>query len=91
MGYYAMPSEAEQPQFSVYQFFPDGSYERTMHFVPFEPAIKNAAQLAASVGGRIGTTQRIIITDGGDEIVFEWLYSKGVVWPPQPPESGQVH
>jgi hypothetical protein len=35
-----------------------------------------------SIGGRIlGTTARVIITDGGDYTTFEWQHGKGVVFP----------
>lgn len=68
-------------EFSVYQFFPDDSCEEVLRFVEAGPAVSMAAQLSQSVGARIGTTVRIIITDGGDFTVFEWLYGKGVTFP----------
>jgi hypothetical protein len=74
-------------EYSVYQFFPDDSYEAVLRLVDGETAVKMAKQLSESVGGRIGTTRRIMITDGGDCCVFEWHFDKGVVWPDQKEES----
>ena len=68
-------------EFSVYQFFPDDSYEEVLRFVEAGPRFQMAAQLSQSVGARIGTTVRIIITDGGDFTVFEWLYGEGITFP----------
>jgi hypothetical protein len=68
-------------EFSVCQFFPDGGYEYTRRFVPAEEAVNAAHHYCNSVGARLGTTVRVIITDGGDSIVFEWLHGKGVVYP----------
>lgn len=80
------------PEFSVYQFFPEGDYEKVVEFVDSETAVKVACRLSESVGGKLGTTRRIIITDGGDCIVFEWEFGKGVTFPPRPantiPTSG---
>jgi hypothetical protein len=74
-------------EFSVYQFFPDESYDEVLRFVDRETAVKTALQLTMSVGGRIGTTVKVIITDGGDECNFEWQFGKGVVFPPSPGEE----
>jgi len=70
-----------RPEFSVFQFFPDGSYERAAEFIGPEAAVKVAAQLTRSVGARLGTTRRVIITDGGDFTVFEWKHGEGVTFP----------
>ncbi len=77
-----MTSRAE---FSVYQFFPDETSERVRSFVTAEEAVKAAHHYCTSVGARLGTTVRVIITDGGDFTCFEWLHGKGVVFPPPPP------
>ena len=71
-------------QYSVYQFFEDGQYEKVVSWVDAESAVQRAKSLIESVGGRIGSTQRVIITDGGDSITFEWIFGKGVVFPPLP-------
>jgi len=75
-------------EFSVYQFFLDGSYERVRDFVSAEEAVKAARHYCNCVAAQIGTTVRVIITDGGDLTCFEWKYGLGVVFPPQE-ESGR--
>lgn len=69
-------------EFSVAQFFENGQYGYEIRFVDEETAVKIAKRIIESVGGRIGTTQRVIITDGGDCTVFEWKHSEGIVFPP---------
>lgn len=71
-------------EFSVYQFFPNGQYEEVLRFVDAETAVRVAHGLTTSLGGRFGTTQRVIITDGEDFTTFDWQYGKGVVFPPPP-------
>lgn len=70
--------------FNVVQFFSDETYEEVHRNVPAEEAVKSARNLTRSVGGQIGTTQRVIITDGGDCVNFEWRFGEGVVFPPPP-------
>jgi hypothetical protein len=69
-------------EFSVYQFFPDEQWERVKSFVDAKTAVDCAHSLSTSVGARIGTTVRVIITDGGDFTCFEWVNGKGVTFPP---------
>lgn len=70
-----------EEKFSVYQFFTDDSYEHELRLVPAEEAVKKAHSLARSVGGQLGTTKRVIITDSGDHTVWEWIYGKGRIFP----------
>jgi hypothetical protein len=67
-------------EFSVYQFFEDGSQERVREFVDAENAVKAARHYTSSVAARMGVTKRVIITDGGDCTVFEWQYGTGIVF-----------
>jgi hypothetical protein len=69
-------------EFSVCQFFPGGDYEYVRSGVGAEEAVKAAHHYANSVGAKLGTTMRVIITDGGDCTVFEWRFGEGVVFPP---------
>jgi hypothetical protein len=71
----------DHPEFSVYQFLPDGSYEAVVRFVSGKTAVETAKRCTETVSGRIGTTVRVIITDGGDYTCFEWQYGKGVTYP----------
>ncbi len=51
-------------------------------FVGAEEAVMAAKHYTTSVGARLGLTQRVIITDGGDFTCFEWKYGEGVTYPP---------
>lgn len=73
--------------FNVVQFFLDGNYEYVRRRVPDHEAASAFQHYTTSVGARIGTTVRVIITDSGDEICAEWLFGKGVVFPPQQEEK----
>lgn len=73
-------------EFSVYQFFglqADAAYEEVLRFVDAKTAVDKALSLARSIGAKIGTTQRVIITDGGDETNWEWVFGKGMTFPPE--------
>jgi hypothetical protein len=70
-------------EFSVYQFFLDESCERVASFVDPRTAVDTACRLTRSVGAKMGTTARVIITDGGDFTCFEWQAGKGVTYPPE--------
>jgi hypothetical protein len=70
-------------EFSVYQFFADESCECLCRFVDPAEAVKTAHAYCTSVGAQIGTTRRVIITDGGDCTNFEWQFGKGVTYPPR--------
>lgn len=67
-------------EFSVYQFFIDETWERVREGVDAEEAVKAAKHYCTSVGARIGTTRRVIITDGGDFCCFEWKFGQGVTF-----------
>lgn len=70
-------------EFSVCQFFPDGSYEYVCRDVDAKEASERFAACTRSVGARIGTTVRVIITDGGDFTNMEWKHGDGIVYPPE--------
>jgi len=70
-------------KFSVCQWFDDGQYDYELRYVPLERAVTRAMGIAHSVGGRLGTTVRVIITDGDDSIVWEWKHGEGIVFPPE--------
>lgn len=69
-------------QFSVCQFFVDGSYEYVRRWVIDEDAVAAFAHYTDNVASRMGLTKRVIITDGGDCICMEWKYGEGIVFPP---------
>jgi len=69
-------------EFSVFQFFADESYECVRSRVDAETAVMAAKHYTTSVGAQLGTTRRVIITDGGDCTNFEWKFGEGVIYPP---------
>jgi hypothetical protein len=69
--------------YSVTQFFPDGQYETVRKHVPAVEAMEAVKHYTRSVGARLGTTVRVIITDMMDSICFEWEYGKGITFPTQ--------
>lgn len=75
-------------EFSVCQFFADGSYEYVRRNVGAEEAVIAARHYTDNVAVKMGLTKRVIITDGGDSIVFEWKAGEGVTYPT--PEQRQA-
>jgi hypothetical protein len=86
------PGETAQPQmpvmtmptsneFSVCQFFQDGTYEYVRRFVSAEEAVNAVAHFRDSVAVKTGLVTRVIITDGGDNCCLEWQQGKGIVFP----------
>lgn len=72
-----------EDEFSVCQFFEDGSYEYVRRFVTADEAAKAFQHYCTSVGAKMGFTVRVIITDGGDCINAEWKRGEGLVYPPK--------
>jgi hypothetical protein len=70
-------------EFSVVQFFPDESYEYVKRFVGAEEAVKTAKSYTERPAAQIGIIRRVIVTDGGDCIAFEWKFGEGVTYPPR--------
>ena len=70
-------------EWSVCQFFENGSYEYVRRFVDEREAATVFVHYTSCVGARIGTTRRVIVTDGGDCIVAEWEFGKGQTFPPK--------
>lgn len=67
-------------EFSVWQFFADGSQERVRERVDAEEAVNAANHYCNSVAAKLGFVGRVIITDGGDNCNFEWIRGKGVTF-----------
>ncbi len=70
-------------EFSVYQFLPDGIYERVREFVGADEAMKAFLHYTTNVATKMGFTERVIITDGGDCVVAEWKKGEGCTFPPE--------
>lgn len=73
----------EPGEFSVCQFFADKSagYEYVRRYVSAREAMKAFKHYTNNVAARLGMVERIIVTDGGDCINFEWQYGKGITFP----------
>lgn len=74
-----LPSET-QGEFSVCQFFADGTNEYIKRFCGPEEAVNTAKDFSTRPAAKIGIIQRLIITDGGDFCCFEWVYGKGMTF-----------
>ena len=68
--------------YNVVQFFVDGQYEYVRRAVSAEEAVKATQHYTQSVGARIGTTKRVIVTDMMDCTCFEWEDGK-ITFPTQ--------
>jgi len=79
---------SEREEYSVWVFFPDGTHHAVLRWVDAKTAVEKAKSQTETIGARIGTTVRIIITDGGDLTCFEWKYGEGVTYPKpgEPPD-----
>lgn len=70
-------------EFSVCQFFAGGFSEYPRRYVSIEEAVEAFKHYTRCVTARMGITERVIITDGGDCIVAEWTFEGGVIFPPK--------
>ncbi len=80
-----------EEQFNVVQFFPNGDSHYERRGIGAIAAVTFAKELTERPAAVIGITRRIIITDGGDNTVFEWKYGEGVTFPPPQPVSKDDH
>lgn len=69
-------------QYNVVQFFKDGTHEYVRRAVPALEAVQATQHYTQSVGARMGTTVRVIITDMLDQTCFEWQDGK-ITFPTQ--------
>lgn len=69
-------------EFSVAQFFADGSHEYVRRWVSAQEAVEASRHYVTSVAAQEGIVVRVIITDGGDNTNFAWEHGKGIVFPP---------
>lgn len=68
-------------EFSVCQFFPNGAREYVRRYVSAEEAWKAVSHYTNNVAVMLGMVDRVIVTDGDDCIVFEWINGFGVTFP----------
>jgi hypothetical protein len=70
-------------EFSVVQFFRDGSHEYVRRWITAGEAVHTARDYTRSVDTKCGFVAKVIITDGGDHTVFEWRYGEGITFAPE--------
>ena len=74
-----------RPEYSVCQFLDPkldiGDHEYVRRHVMLDEAMAAFCHYTSNVAAHLGFTHRVIITDGGDCIVVEWIYGRGVTWP----------
>lgn len=70
-------------QYSVVQFFEDDTYEYVRRFVSAKEAVMILKHYTNSVAVKLGMVSKVIITDGGDCVCFEWTKDKGITFPPK--------
>lgn len=69
-------------EFNVVQFLP-GVTEYVRRGVGAQEAVEAARHYTDNVAAKLGMTERVIITDGDDCVVFEWKKGLGVTFPPE--------
>jgi P2-related tail formation protein len=74
---------AELDEFSVFWWDPDGNCHAERRYIGALAATELAHSLVLRPAASLGIIRRIIITDGGDFTVFEWIRGQGVTWPEQ--------
>ena len=74
-------------EFSVYAFYFDGWYSDVIRFTGIENALKIAKRASEQKIGLLSRAERIIVTDGGDNTVFEWRRDEGITFPPSGDED----
>lgn len=68
--------------FNVHQWFVNNGYEKAGEWMDAKRAVEFATSLATSVGARLGTSVRVMITDHLDCCAWEWRREFGVIHPP---------
>lgn len=64
--------------FTVWQVSSDDSYVKAAEGLPAQLAVDYAQWLTQTQEARSGEIQRIIITNEGNDAVFEWKFGEGV-------------
>jgi hypothetical protein len=72
----------ERTEFSVYKYSNPRRYDVVCSDVLLRVAAAHIVDCINSTEAKDGAVFRIILTDGGDRIVFEWKYDAGVTFPP---------
>jgi len=68
-------------EFSVYWWDPAGNTHAERRFVPLEEAVEFAENFIRRPAATAGFIAKVMITDGDDCCIWEWVKGKGLVWP----------
>jgi len=73
----------DRPQYSVCQFLVDGTHEYIKRWITAREAVEIAQSytMPSRPGVKLGIIRRVIITDSGDYINWEWQHGVGVTFP----------
>ena len=76
-----MEDKLNRDEFSVVEFYVNGTHRYVERWLPAKEAVELAKRCtdAAELAGSLVT--RVIITDGGDFTVFQWEQGRGVTFP----------
>lgn|SRR5262245_36106693 len=67
-------------RYNVVQFFDNDTHEYVRRRVGAEDAMRATGHYTHSVAARIGMVRRVIITDDGDNTVWDWRFGDGIVF-----------
>lgn len=70
-------------EFSVCQFFVDGTHEYVRRWVSVEEAMDAFAHYTNNMATFVGVVERVIVTDGDDYTNVEWKKGEGITYPPE--------
>jgi hypothetical protein len=68
-------------EFSVAEFYSDGFHAYVERWLDAESAVRLAKRCTEKPAATQGWIRKVIITDGGDDTMFQWEHSKGVTFP----------
>lgn len=71
----------EQAEFSVYWWSRENDQFTESRFILLDLAMHQVKRLTQGPAAQLGMVSRVIVTDGGDQIVFEWKKDEGITWP----------
>jgi hypothetical protein len=69
--------------FDVWLFYSSGYHDMAEEQLPPDQAVEAAKRFSESVGATTGLLEEIRIVDDGDNCVFQWIFGKGVTFPPR--------
>ena len=68
----------DKDRFSVLRYFEDNSHEYVERDVTVDEAVESFASYTTGIGAWLGTTTRVIVTDGDNVVSLEWTFETGI-------------